>query len=137
MDLQNLQLQQLTNWLDVTEARIKRIGSQPLGPDLEDIKHQVEEHKVGTSWRVMSRLVAYNTAGLKEFYESRINTTKGWFRKTLFKDLFLYLQFISKVFVVNLTFYTTLKVPKGNLKTKNKYLNINIVVKNNKNIYKG
>uniref|UniRef100_A0A3Q3EFJ0 Dystrophin n=2 Tax=Kryptolebias marmoratus TaxID=37003 RepID=A0A3Q3EFJ0_KRYMA len=48
MDLQNLQLQQLTDWLDITEARIKRIGSQPLGPDLEDIKHQVEEHKVGT-----------------------------------------------------------------------------------------
>ncbi|XP_013881860.1 dystrophin [Austrofundulus limnaeus] len=46
MDLQNLQLQQLTNWLDITEARIKRIGSQPLGPDLEDIKHQVEEHKL-------------------------------------------------------------------------------------------
>ncbi|XP_054599029.1 dystrophin isoform X5 [Nothobranchius furzeri] len=46
MDLQNQQLQQLTDWLDITEARIKRIGSQPLGPDLEDIKHQVEEHKL-------------------------------------------------------------------------------------------
>uniref|UniRef100_A0A3Q2ECP2 Calponin-homology (CH) domain-containing protein n=1 Tax=Cyprinodon variegatus TaxID=28743 RepID=A0A3Q2ECP2_CYPVA len=46
MDLQNKQLQQLTDWLDVTEARIKKIGSQPLGPDLEDIKHQVEEHKL-------------------------------------------------------------------------------------------
>ncbi|KAM9766235.1 dystrophin-like isoform 2-T2 [Menidia menidia] len=46
MDLQHQQLQQLTDWLDVTEARIKRIGSQPLGPDLEDIKHQVEEHKL-------------------------------------------------------------------------------------------
>lgn len=46
MDLQHQQLQQLTNWLDATEARIKRMGSQPLGPDLEDVKHQVEEHKV-------------------------------------------------------------------------------------------
>ncbi|CAG5958699.1 unnamed protein product [Menidia menidia] len=46
MDLQHQQLQQLTDWLDVTEARIKRIGAQPLGPDLEDIKHQVEEHKL-------------------------------------------------------------------------------------------
>ncbi|KAM4537973.1 dystrophin-like [Fundulus diaphanus] len=46
MDLQNKQLQQLTEWLDVTEARIKKIGLQPLGPDLEDIKHQVEEHKL-------------------------------------------------------------------------------------------
>lgn len=50
MDLQHKQLQQLTDWLDVTEARIKRMGAQPLGPDLEDVKHQVEEHKVGTSW---------------------------------------------------------------------------------------
>lgn len=49
MDLQHQQLQQLTEWLDVTEARIKRMGAQPLGPDLEDVKHQVEEHKVGSS----------------------------------------------------------------------------------------
>uniref|UniRef100_A0A7N6BWN2 Dystrophin n=1 Tax=Anabas testudineus TaxID=64144 RepID=A0A7N6BWN2_ANATE len=46
MDLQHQQLQQLTDWLDVTEARIKRMGAQPLGPDLEDVKHQVEEHKL-------------------------------------------------------------------------------------------
>lgn len=46
MDLQHQQLQQLTDWLDVTEARIKRMSAQPLGPDLEDVKHQVEEHKV-------------------------------------------------------------------------------------------
>uniref|UniRef100_A0A3Q3EYX0 Calponin-homology (CH) domain-containing protein n=1 Tax=Labrus bergylta TaxID=56723 RepID=A0A3Q3EYX0_9LABR len=46
MDLQHQQLQQLTNWLDATEARIKRMGAQPLGPDLEDVKHQVEEHKL-------------------------------------------------------------------------------------------
>ncbi|XP_055363081.1 dystrophin isoform X4 [Betta splendens] len=46
MDLQHQQLQQLTEWLDVTEARIKRMGAQPLGPDLEDVKHQVEEHKL-------------------------------------------------------------------------------------------
>ncbi|XP_069568938.1 dystrophin isoform X2 [Brachyistius frenatus] len=46
MELQHRQLQQLTDWLDVTEARIKRMGAQPLGPDLEDVKHQVEEHKL-------------------------------------------------------------------------------------------
>ncbi|KAM6893658.1 dystrophin [Xenentodon cancila] len=46
MDLQHQQLQQLTDWLDKTEARIKKIGSQPLGPDLEDVKLQVEEHKL-------------------------------------------------------------------------------------------
>lgn len=51
MDLQHQQLQQLTNWLDATEARIKRMGSQPLGPDLEDVKHQVEEHKVPAHFR--------------------------------------------------------------------------------------
>ncbi|XP_070787037.1 dystrophin-like [Enoplosus armatus] len=46
MSLQHQQLQQLTDWLDQTEARIKRMGAQPLGPDLEDVKHQVEEHKL-------------------------------------------------------------------------------------------
>ncbi|TNN48030.1 Dystrophin [Liparis tanakae] len=45
MELQHEQLKQLTDWLDLTEARIKRMGAQPLGPDLEDVKHQVEEHK--------------------------------------------------------------------------------------------
>ncbi|XP_061160323.1 dystrophin isoform X5 [Syngnathus typhle] len=46
MDLQHKQLQQLTDWLDATEARVKKMEAQPLGPDLEDIKHQVEEHKL-------------------------------------------------------------------------------------------
>lgn len=46
MDLQNEQLKQLSNWLDVTEARIKQIEAQPLGPEIEDLKHQIEEHKV-------------------------------------------------------------------------------------------
>lgn len=50
MNLQHQQLQQLTDWLDMTEARIKRMGAQPLGPDLEDVKHQVEEHKVCSCW---------------------------------------------------------------------------------------
>ncbi|KAM6945421.1 LOW QUALITY PROTEIN: dystrophin-like [Aplochiton taeniatus] len=46
MDLQHQQLKQLTDWLDITEGRIKRMGAQPMGPDLEDVKHQVEEHKL-------------------------------------------------------------------------------------------
>ncbi|XP_053333050.1 dystrophin isoform X2 [Clarias gariepinus] len=46
MDLQNQQLKQLSTWLDVTEARIKQIEAQPLGPDPENIKHQIEEHKL-------------------------------------------------------------------------------------------
>ncbi|KAJ8256206.1 hypothetical protein COCON_G00200700 [Conger conger] len=46
MDLQHQQLKQLTDWLELTEARIKRMEAEPLGPDLEDVKHQVEEHKL-------------------------------------------------------------------------------------------
>ncbi|XP_073722267.1 dystrophin isoform X1 [Misgurnus anguillicaudatus] len=46
MDLQNQQLKQLSDWLDMTEARIKRMGAQPLGPELDDIKRQIEEQKL-------------------------------------------------------------------------------------------
>ncbi|XP_045555407.1 dystrophin isoform X5 [Salmo salar] len=46
MDLQHQQLKQLTDWLELTEGRIKRMGAQPMGPDLEDVKHQVEDHKL-------------------------------------------------------------------------------------------
>ncbi|XP_069641000.1 dystrophin isoform X14 [Haliaeetus albicilla] len=45
MDLQNQQLAQLAAWLTKTEERTKKIDSEPLGPDLEDLKRQVEEHK--------------------------------------------------------------------------------------------
>lgn len=48
MDLQHQQLKQLSDWLDTTEMRIKRMGAQPLGPELEDIKRQIEEQKVCT-----------------------------------------------------------------------------------------
>lgn len=46
MDLQNQQLTQLTEWLAKTEERTKKVESEPLGPDLEDLKRQIEEHKV-------------------------------------------------------------------------------------------
>ncbi|XP_057187046.1 dystrophin [Triplophysa rosa] len=46
MDLQHEQLKQLSDWLDTTEARIKRMAAQPLGPELDDIKRQVEEQKL-------------------------------------------------------------------------------------------
>ncbi|XP_067116720.1 dystrophin isoform X2 [Osmerus mordax] len=46
MDLQHQQLKQLTDWLEITEERIKRMGAQPMGPDLEHVKRQVEEHKL-------------------------------------------------------------------------------------------
>ncbi|XP_021263836.1 dystrophin isoform X10 [Numida meleagris] len=45
MELQNQQLAQLADWLTKTEERTKKIDSEPLGPDLEDLKRQVEEHK--------------------------------------------------------------------------------------------
>uniref|UniRef100_A0A8C0FEI6 Dystrophin n=1 Tax=Bubo bubo TaxID=30461 RepID=A0A8C0FEI6_BUBBB len=45
MDLQNQQLAQLADWLTKTEERTKKIDLEPLGPDLEDLKRQVEEHK--------------------------------------------------------------------------------------------
>ncbi|XP_043556668.1 dystrophin isoform X1 [Chiloscyllium plagiosum] len=46
MDLQQQQLKQLADWLTNTEDRIHQMEAQPLGPDLEALKLQVEEHKV-------------------------------------------------------------------------------------------
>ncbi|XP_068124423.1 dystrophin isoform X5 [Hyperolius riggenbachi] len=46
MDLQNQQLQQLSDWLSQTENRIKKMEMEILGPDFEDIKRQLEEHKI-------------------------------------------------------------------------------------------
>ncbi|XP_069827108.1 dystrophin isoform X8 [Dendropsophus ebraccatus] len=46
MDLQNQQLEQLSDWLSLTEARTRKMEGEILGPDLEDIKRQVEDHKV-------------------------------------------------------------------------------------------
>ncbi|XP_078415979.1 dystrophin isoform X2 [Cetorhinus maximus] len=46
MDLQQQQLKHLADWLTSTEDRIQQMEAQPLGPDLEALKQQVEEHKV-------------------------------------------------------------------------------------------
>ncbi|KAK7166628.1 hypothetical protein R3I93_006395 [Phoxinus phoxinus] len=46
MGLQHQQLKQLSDWLDTTETRIKRMGAQPLGPELDEIKRQIEEQKL-------------------------------------------------------------------------------------------
>ncbi|XP_051871046.1 dystrophin isoform X2 [Pristis pectinata] len=46
MDLQQQQLKHLADWLTNTEDRINQMEEQPLGPDLEALKQQVEEHKV-------------------------------------------------------------------------------------------
>ncbi|XP_036083104.1 dystrophin isoform X4 [Rousettus aegyptiacus] len=46
MDLQNQQLKELNEWLTRTEERTRKMEKEPLGPDLEDLKHQVQQHKV-------------------------------------------------------------------------------------------
>ncbi|KAF7230569.1 transcript variant X2 [Nothobranchius furzeri] len=45
MDLQQQQLQQLSDWLTVTEERIKKMETQPAAADLEGYREQIENHK--------------------------------------------------------------------------------------------
>lgn len=51
MDLQNQQLSELSDWLAKTEKRTLKMESESLGPDLEGLKRQVEEHKVSCSFQ--------------------------------------------------------------------------------------
>ncbi|XP_021088645.2 dystrophin isoform X3 [Mesocricetus auratus] len=46
MDLQNQKLKELDDWLTQTEERTKKMEREPFGPDLEDLKCQVHQHKV-------------------------------------------------------------------------------------------
>ncbi|XP_047620792.1 dystrophin isoform X2 [Phacochoerus africanus] len=46
MDLQNQQLKELNDWLTKTEEKTRKMEKEPLGPDLEDLKHQIQQHKV-------------------------------------------------------------------------------------------
>ncbi|XP_026505322.1 utrophin [Terrapene carolina triunguis] len=45
MELQKKQLQQLSDWLTVTEERIQKMESQALAEDLESLQKQMEVHK--------------------------------------------------------------------------------------------
>ncbi|RVE55786.1 hypothetical protein OJAV_G00229950 [Oryzias javanicus] len=45
MDLQQQQLQQLSDWLTQTEKRIKRIETEPAAENMEAYKEKIEEHK--------------------------------------------------------------------------------------------
>ncbi|NXO66473.1 UTRO protein, partial [Phainopepla nitens] len=45
MELQKQQLQQLSDWLTVTEERIQKMESQLLAEDVESLQKQLEEHK--------------------------------------------------------------------------------------------
>lgn len=46
MDLQQQQLQQLSDWLTLTEERIMKIETEQTAKDLEIYKEQIEQHKV-------------------------------------------------------------------------------------------
>lgn len=48
MDLQQQQLQQLSDWLSQTEERIMKIETEPPAKDLEDYKERIEQHKVNS-----------------------------------------------------------------------------------------
>ncbi|XP_077342532.1 utrophin isoform X4 [Lithobates pipiens] len=45
MDLQRKQLDQLSDWLTVTEERIRKMDTKSYGDDFETFKKQIEEHK--------------------------------------------------------------------------------------------
>lgn len=46
MGLQKKQLQQLSGWLTLTEERIQKMESVPLGDDLPSLQKLLEEHRV-------------------------------------------------------------------------------------------
>lgn len=46
MELQKKQLQQLSGWLALTEERIQKMESLPLGDDLPSLQKLLQEHKV-------------------------------------------------------------------------------------------
>lgn len=52
MDLQNQQLKELNDWLTKTEERTRKMEKEPLGPDIEDLKRQVQQHKVSIFYAI-------------------------------------------------------------------------------------
>ncbi|XP_078086589.1 LOW QUALITY PROTEIN: utrophin-like [Mustelus asterias] len=46
MELQQQQLQQLSDWLTQTEERIQKLEAQPAGDELEFFKQQIDKHKL-------------------------------------------------------------------------------------------
>ncbi|OCT77874.1 hypothetical protein XELAEV_18028970mg [Xenopus laevis] len=45
MDLQRKQLDELSDWLTVTEERIQKMDRKPFGEDLQSFRKQIEKHK--------------------------------------------------------------------------------------------
>lgn len=52
MDLQNQQLKELNDWLTKTEERTRKMETETLGPDLEDLKRQIQQHKVSICYAI-------------------------------------------------------------------------------------
>lgn len=50
MDLQQQQLQQLSDWLTQTEDRIMTMETDAPAKDLEIYKEQIEQHRVNTAF---------------------------------------------------------------------------------------
>ncbi|XP_031437852.1 utrophin isoform X1 [Clupea harengus] len=46
MDLQQQQLQQLSDWLSQTEGRIRKMETEPIAADLDSFHAQIEQHKL-------------------------------------------------------------------------------------------
>ncbi|XP_032330537.1 dystrophin-like [Camelus ferus] len=76
MNLQNQQLKELDDWLTKTEERTRKMEKEPLGPALEDLKHQVQQHKINTQkWKYWEIGGQTSVGGLK---------IAGFFYKTSF-----------------------------------------------------
>lgn len=56
MELQQNQLKQLSDWLTLTEERIRKMESQRLVEDLETFQHQMDEHKVFLSLPIIKTI---------------------------------------------------------------------------------
>lgn len=68
MDLQQQQLQQLSDWLTLTEERIRKIETEPAAKDVEIYKEQIEQHKVNT--------VSHSKVFFQSAYLARIQSMK-------------------------------------------------------------
>lgn len=52
MDLQQQQLQQLSDWLTHTEERIMKMETDAPAKNLEIYKEQIEQHRVNTAFYI-------------------------------------------------------------------------------------
>lgn len=52
MDLQQQQLQQLSDWLTQTEERIMKMETDTPAKNLEIFKEQLEQHRVNTPFNI-------------------------------------------------------------------------------------